>query len=304
MNVLVVSKKTNLELHGEIIRKRVQSGQIDPGYFQLLESTHDEHYRCLNELYILLKRYKIDYAIINRGFFWPDLDEVSAVITVGGDGTVLEASHHILDSRPLLVGVRSSSTSVGKLCHCALDGLESMVQQLAAHTLQPLLVSRLRACVLSADSGKVKETEPVLNDFLYANASPAATTRYKINFENRQEEHRSSGAWVSTACGSTAAIHAAGAKPMELTSPICQFKVRELYDSTSKDPHQTLDLGAFDPDTQSLQIENLSEKAILACDGLHGIMRLGFGDRVHFERGPNLRLAPPSFYQNSLAVLP
>ncbi len=296
MNVLVVAKKTNLELHGETIRKRVQAGLIDPVYFELLESTHADHYTCLHELYSLLTKLGINYSTVNRGLYWPDLDTLSAVITVGGDGTVLEASHHILDNRLILVGVRSANTSVGKLCHCAFDGLAPMIQLLAENKLKPLSVARLQARVLSAETGKVFVTEPILNDFLFANASPAATTRYKIAVGDQIEEHRSSGVWISTPCGSTAAILAAGGKAMPLKSREFQFIIRELYDVNSASGKKSLANSPFDPDQIPIRIENLSEKAVLACDGSHGTVHLTFGDTIHFERGPDLRLAAPSFY--------
>jgi NAD+ kinase len=297
MRVLVVSKKTNLELHGETIRKRVQAGLIDPVYFKLLEKTHEEHYTTLHELFRLLDDLLIDYSTIARGLYWPDLSTFSYVITVGGDGTILEASHHILDSRIVLVGVRSAQSSVGKLCHSNLQNLETLVRSLAENTLDPLSVTRLQAQISSIESGQNIITEPVLNDFLYTNATAASTTRYKITLGTTTEEQRSSGTWISTPCGSTAAIFAAGGKAMDLASRHFQYLVRELYDSNPMNREKFLASGEFNPETDLFQIENLSEKAVLAFDGLHGIVNLNFGDVITFIRAADLRLAPPAFYK-------
>lgn len=293
MKVLVVSKKTNLELHGETIRKRVKAGLIDPTYFRLLETTHDEHYKTLNTLYTLLTQHKVEHATIARGVYWPDLKSISAVITVGGDGTLLEASHHLLDDRITLIGVRSALSSVGKLCHSTPDHLPRFVKELAEGKVKTMLVTRLRARISSTESGTSVVTEPILNDFLYTNVFPAATTRYKLEYAKVKEEHRSSGMWVSTPCGSTAGIHAAGAKSIPLSSRKFQFLVRELYDPPrSSKPHMSSE---FEPETDHLRIENLSEKAVLACDGLHGTVPLTFGDEIAFERASDLKLAVPAF---------
>jgi len=48
----------------------------------------------------------------------------------------------------------------------------------------------------------------VLNDALFCHRSPAATTRYIISHEGREEHHKSSGVWVGPAAGSTAAVPA------------------------------------------------------------------------------------------------
>jgi NAD+ kinase len=69
----------------------------------------------------------------------------------------------------------------------------------------------------------------VLNDALFSHLSPAATTRYAIRFRAREEEHKSSGVWVATAAGSTAAIRSAGGREQPISSKHLQFVVREPY---------------------------------------------------------------------------
>ena len=51
---------------------------------------------------------------------------------------------------------------------------------------------------------------PVLNDALLVTDCPAATAKYVIQNEGRAQKQFSSGVWISTAAGSTGAIHSAG----------------------------------------------------------------------------------------------
>ena len=79
MEVLVVSKKTNLELHGEKIRKNVLHQAVAKNYLEALKHEHREHYHNLDRLFVLLKDYKIPYAKVNRGLFWPDMNKMTVV---------------------------------------------------------------------------------------------------------------------------------------------------------------------------------------------------------------------------------
>ena len=50
MKVLVVAKTTNLELHGESIRKRVSSGLLTKDNLHRLQKGHEDHYHALKSL--------------------------------------------------------------------------------------------------------------------------------------------------------------------------------------------------------------------------------------------------------------
>ena len=57
-----------------------------------------------------------------------------------------------------------------------------------------------------------------LNDVLFAGSSPAETVRCRIRVGRCEEFQKSSGVWVASGPGSTAAIHSAGGKKMPLRS--------------------------------------------------------------------------------------
>lgn len=287
MNVLVVSKTTNLELHGESARKRIASGLLNPDHLARLQQGHDEHYRCEEAVLKGLAAHRIRTSEVGRGHYWPDLSSYAAIITIGGDGTMLEASHHIGDASLPLIGIRSSTLSVGHLCAGGFEAVDTIIRSFVEGRLLTAKVQRLRAEIRYIMTGGSVLTDPVLNDFLYANSSPAATSRYVIRVGNHEEDQRSSGIWFATPAGSTAAIKAAGGKEVPLTGSDFQYHVREPYQT---EPLSLLG-GLFDPDSEKLEIENRCISAILALDGQHGVIHLNLGDRITFERAPSLTLA-------------
>ena len=146
------------------------------------------------------------------------------VITVGGDGTFLEAARK-LTNRQYILGVNSDSQwSVGKLCSCHTSGFSKALRRILDGSFSIKRLYRLRLSL----SG-MKAPIECLNDILICHPNPAAMSRYSIQIGKICEEHRSSGIWFSTASGSTGAIFSAGGKKMPLESQLLQYKPRELY---------------------------------------------------------------------------
>jgi NAD+ kinase len=282
-------KSTNLDLHGEAIQHKIAFGHLAPQHLRLLQSDHEHHQRCREALTKQLKKQGITAVEVRRGMYWPDMSNIDAVITVGGDGTLLEASHHIKTSTVPLIGIRSSPMSVGYLCYRSFEGIAEVVSQLAQGTLPGVLTPRLQGVVRRADSGFETQTVPLLNDLLYTNSNPAATSRYKLSFEGTEEVHRSSGMWISTPAGSSGAIYAAGGQQVSIRSQLMQFYVRELH-RVSEGPRSVLQGGFFAGETSSLLIENLTMDGLLALDGHQGKIELSFGDTVSLRRAEDLCL--------------
>lgn len=278
MVVLIVTKTTNYELHGAAIEAKVADGRIPKDALSRLTTAHQEHYQTLNRLRDALSKAGVGFEETSRDSVKPWPKTLDAVITVGGDGTLLAATHQMAGG--LIAGVRSAVSSVGFLCVAGRDQIEDLVRALVEGRLEAVKVARLAAEVTKSSTGEQVRTEPVLNDLLYANASPAATTRYKIRFGAAEEVHRSSGLWVSTAAGSTAAILAAGGARRPITDSLAQFKVRELYTLGHTEPK--IAGGLFDPQSEVLEIENRCQQAILALDGQHGVQPLAYGDLIRF----------------------
>ncbi|HEY4594299.1 MAG TPA: NAD(+)/NADH kinase [Thermoanaerobaculia bacterium] len=208
------------------------------------------------------------------------------VITVGGDGTLLAASHWV--TRAGLLGVNSAPrSSVGYLTSTRRATVARDLARIAKGELLPQAVSRIE---VELDG---KRLLPALNDVLVAHEQPAATSRYRLRLGRRAEEHRSSGLWVSTPTGSTAGIRSAGGQPMSLGEHRLQFRARELY--RVKGRSAALESG-FVEEGQTLEVESAMQEGWLFIDGARLATRFPFGARATFRvaEQPLLLFADPT----------
>jgi NAD+ kinase len=288
--VLLVTKTSAWDWHGSWYQTQFQKGALPEWDYKRIKQAHEEHQDTLMRAREHLTKAQISFREVNvdKKDWSPD-EDTTYVLTVGGDGTLLSASHRVQTDNMTLIGVRSSGTSVGYLCAGGADRLSELVSKISSDSVPVKEASRLRAEITPNDGSSSRLSDPALNDFLYSNANPAATTRYCISLGDRVEEHKSSGLWVSTALGSTAGIYAAGGVIMPRTDTNFQYVVRELYRAPGRNFY--LVNGFFNPDQKPLTIENRCEEAIIAADGNHGVMKLGWGDRISFHRAPSIKIA-------------
>ncbi len=286
---LIVRKPTNLEQHKALEAQHMVKSPVDDSYRQFLERTHAEHVHSLNVLHEQLRSHGIKFDEVNAGDLKPH-QSYDCVIALGGDGTLITSSYYISDSTPL-IGIRSSSASVGFLCAGDHEYIPSIIEAFQNNQLRYTERQRLHAHVHRRDGSRESSHIAALNDFLFAAESPAATTKYKICFLDRIESHKSSGVWISTATGSTAAIGAAGGTFMGPADKHFQFLVRELYQKSEEGLFLTQ--GFSDPTHDSFWIESQSPAAILALDGEKLVMKVGFGERISFSLASPIRVANP-----------
>jgi NAD+ kinase len=214
------------------------------------------------------------------------------VVTVGGDGTVLGASHQLGPDVPLL-GVNSApASSVGFFCAARKGEVLAPLAAALSGKLRGAVLSRMRVEL----NGQLVHNR-VLNEALFCHASPAATSRYILRVVGRddgarrpaerpdvlqEEEQKSSGLWVGPAAGSTAAQRSAGGRVLPLSSKKLQFVVREPYHGDAAGS-QRLFLGLIDED-EALEIWSKMRSARLFLDGHHDEHEVGIGDRLLFRR--------------------
>ncbi len=205
-----------------------------------------------------------------------DLTDVDLVITVGGDGTLLAVSHHV-GVTPML-GVNSApQDSVGYLCGTRMGDVGRHLAALAKGEVSPVRLARMRVSV----DGDPKH-QRVLNEALFCHPRPANTTRYLVADGGTLEEQKSSGVWVSTAAGSSAAVRSAGGKLMPLGSRRLQYVVREPYLAGSK--AYAYSKGFVEPGA-TFELLNKMREARVYIDGPRVSFPVEMGQRVRFELG-------------------
>jgi NAD+ kinase len=252
-NVLVVVKQTPYE---QYMRLKAQGKAPVALRWQRLQNRYAAHKQCVDDCIDILTNLGVKYNLIGREeLHRGSLLDQELIIAVGGDGTVLNTSQFLDDTIPLL-GINSDPTqpnelgvtklkderrSQGALCGTTARHLNLDLPRIIYGDISPAHRSRLQCLVRS--SYTETRLPPALNDVLVAHPNPASVSRYRLavckgnakpSYESviKQDEISSlnvwsSGLWVSTATGSSAAIFAAGGEKMDYHSPCIQYKVRE-----------------------------------------------------------------------------
>lgn len=260
--VLVVYKKSAYQIYVSERRHARVAALLRNGSNAVhgLMRAHEEHLRTLDAVRDALgqlgARAVFRYRSDSRSPAGFDL-----VVTVGGDGTLLWASQIIGANCPVLAINSAPEDSIGYFTAGARDQVPVLLRDALAGKLK---VTRLTRMQVDVDGEPV--CKRVLNDVLFSHYCPAATTRYSIRLRGRQEEQRSSGVWVATAAGSSAAIHSAGAKVQPISSQRLQFLVREPY-ALRKRGYRILK-GSVGPG-EHLEIESHMRAGRLFIDGPH-----------------------------------
>jgi NAD+ kinase len=243
---------------------------------------HDDHVQTVDEVRRALAELGADVTWNERPQGFRVDARCDLVVTVGGDGTLLAASHGIGAGTPLL-GVNSSPAhSVGFFCAARKGQVRAAIGAALEGTLRRTELTRMQIAL----NGRALH-ERVLNEALFCHASPAATSRYILRLTDdgprvlATEEQKSSGLWVGPAAGSTAAQKSAGGRVLPLASRKLQYVVREPYQMIG----QTLAmaLGLVD-EGQTLQIRSKMRQARIFLDGDHIVHEVGIGDVVTLRR--------------------
>jgi NAD+ kinase len=222
--VLVVYKKSQLQLALEKRNARIQRllKQADASVLPM-RASHEAHRATLAEVEHALKVARIPHRRVYRARLRAPMTEGKLVVSVGGDGTLLDTSHKVGQSA--VIGVNSDTAhSVGFLCAAHRGNFAGLLEELLRGWWQPTEVRRLHGTIDGAPL-----PFPVLNDILLAHKNPAATSRYLMEYAGIIEDHKSSGVWVSTAAGSTAAMASAGGDVVDLDDARFQLRVREPF---------------------------------------------------------------------------
>lgn len=278
--VLVLHKKTTYQIQAEDYRESrfLKLLKEKNKVVERVELAHDEHLETLKVVCDDLDSRNIDYRLIARSELDHYIKDIDMMISVGGDGTFLDASHS-LDKVPLL-GVNSSkSSSFGHFCISDLNNFSSYMDKIVDGSFNYVPILRLKLEM----NGEVLPQRS-LNEILVAHTSPAATSRYFIELNSEREEHRSSGILIGSPAGSTGTLRSAGAKVQAIDDDKFQFLVREPNQRPEDD--WKLKSGLVDKD-KTITITSQMRTGAIFVDGPHIVYPFALGDELRISANGN-----------------
>lgn len=280
--VLVVYKKSAWQTN-VVERKSARFLElVEKGHVSVarLREAHDAHQETIEEAHAALDalgvrsvfRFRGDEGLV-EGF---DL-----VVTVGGDGTLLWAARWLGPEIPVVAVNSAPADSVGHFCAGKKGRVRSIVARALEGSLHATLLTRMEVSL----DGEVLSRR-VLNDALFAHASPAATSRYLLRVvtargKARTEEHKSSGIWVGPAAGSTAAQRSAGGRILPLASRRLQYVVREPY---QPGPRRFALVRGLVESGGRLEITSKVRDGRVWLDGPHHVREIRMGSEIVLQR--------------------
>lgn len=229
LEVVLVYKKSQLQLALENKNARIKAlVDEDDVSVRPLRLAHEAHNKALAAVDAALKAARCKVKRIYRARLKGEHCRGRLLVSVGGDGTLLDASHKVCadeDDGGVAVGVNSDTArSTGFLCAANAASFAAVLDDILSKRLAPTPVRRLMGNI----DGKPLPF-PVLNDLLISDKNPAATSKYLVGHKGIVEDHKSSGVWVCTATGSTSAMSSAGGLIQDLDDQRLHWRVRELF---------------------------------------------------------------------------
>ena len=248
------------------------------------KKAHITHYQTLKGVLEFLKERGIKFKKCTRGRK-VNLERYDLIITVGGDGTFLEAARRL--KRQIILGVNSDpERSIGRFCGADKSTFKKVLADImkGKAKIRPLNRIKLTLQKPFRSVNPVRELFSngvnVLNDILVCHENPAAMTRYYISINGVREEHRNSGLWISTAAGSSGAIRSAGGKVMAQNDKRIQYMQREMqYYKGIKNKLKSGIVRLRKPVT----IKSLKHRCVVYVDGAHARFPFDFGDVIRIS---------------------
>ncbi len=276
--VVVVRKTSAIERQAlqrdlRVARVLAEGGAVA----QRLRQAHEEHEATSVSVEAALRAAGCEVRVVS-GLRRRDAAHADLIVTVGGDGTFLRASHHVAgDARgdgPPMLGVNSAPlSSVGYFCAASASSFEAVLGRILAGEYRSRALWRMRVRL-----NGVPIADAALNDALFAHREPAETTRYTLEADGHCQRQKSSGLWIATAAGSTGAIRSAGGDIQDLDDQRVQFRVRELFPLSVGDEAPVI-AGKVDV----LRLRSHTTDGVLWIDGAHRRVPFGLGDLLEFR---------------------
>jgi NAD+ kinase len=271
--VLVVYKKNAYQQY-------IQEQQ-DPHLLRLLRAGHPDvlemqqahavHEEAMDAILHALRELGVSFDLAYRADLKVTKKRYDLVVSVGGDGTFLQAARSV--HRTPLLGVNSDpQRSEAVFCAATQRTFKRLCRRALEGDLRALRIYRLSLFL----NGR-RLPARALNDVLLAHDDPATMSRYRLKIGGREEFQKSSGLWVSTAAGSSSAVWAAGGTRLPWGARKFQYRPRELY--RGRLSRCRLSGGVLGP-RSSLRIAWLMRRGAAFIDGPHVKVPLRFADRL------------------------
>ncbi len=195
---IVIRSKTRLEMMTERfntinqVEFYLKSNNSDYGFY---EREHDNFYRSFDRLCQILSN-TIKYKVIDRSFISSFIfSDNQLIIVIGQDGLVANTAKYA-KGQPI-IGVNPDPEQYdGVLLPYNKDNIQAGLDNIMGSSSSTINVTMAEA--------KFSDGQTLLafNDF-YIGSATHTSSRYTINFNNRTENHSSSGLIISTGAGST-----------------------------------------------------------------------------------------------------
>ncbi len=187
-------------------------------YSEKLSDKHLESVKKIEE--IIRKKANLKKAKASDLQF--NLFNVDLVVTAGGDGTFIRASHYIKNT-PILGVNTEYEKSEGALTSVNENDVEKLKKIIKGNFK---IIERQRIEIVR---NGILLDKIALNDVYIGSENQFHTSKYEIIFKGKKEEQRSSGVLVASGSGSHAWYKSAGGSPFHYGEKKLKFLVREPY---------------------------------------------------------------------------
>lgn len=192
--VLLSTKKTALEYFKE--QSDTFERELPPAEVEELRKNHAEHYASLNKIREVLAKYNIQFDRTYMPYSeYEDFKGKDLIISIGGDGTVLNTSHYMLDETPVLT-IKSTEGSTGALCEISANNFENALKKILNGDFKIEKWTR-------AEGRFGKRKVFALNEIYVGTRFSPSMARYELMRKDKSELQMSSGVVITTGTGST-----------------------------------------------------------------------------------------------------
>jgi NAD kinase len=233
----------------------------------------ENHKRSVSNIRNILNLKDVSYEWINynelSSSFFNDID---LVVTIGGDGVFIRASHFVRDV-PILGLNSDEETSEGALKELSAMDSESFNEVLDGNYD---IIQRTRARII-LNGERIKEL--AVNEVYVGAENQFHVSRYIINYNGTKEEQRSSGVLISTGTGSGAWYNSAGGEKFGADSEKLKFVVREPFSAK-----------LFRPEILDGEIDSLNEISLTSKRSHGGVLAIDGSIIYPFNQGHEIKV--------------